>query len=101
MKGGDSTDDWKKTKKEYDTSAVAKIADKLLKCVSDLADDADIQTVKQLVALLKDLRDIKEFSSELALRKAKFRKYERESAEENGLGEIKVVFEAGEEEWNE
>ena len=94
-------DDWKKIKKEYDASAVAKAADKLLECISNLADGADLQTVKLLVPLLKDLRDIKEFSSELALRKAKFRKYERESAEENGSGEIKVVFEAGEEDWNE
>ena len=94
-------DDWKKIKKEYDASVVAKVADKLVKRVSDLADEADAQTVKQLVALLKDLRDIVEFSSEIALRKAKFRKYERESAEDRGSGEIKVVFEAGEEEWNE
>ena len=94
-------DDWKKIKKEYDASAVAKVADKLVKRVSDLADEADAQTVKQLVALLKDLRDIVEFSSEIALRKAKFHKYERECAEESGSGEIKVVFEAGEEEWNE
>ena len=94
-------DGWKKTKKEYNASSVAKLADKLIARISDLADDADAQTVKQLVALLKDLRDIKEFYSEIALRKAKFRKYERESAEENGSGEIKVVFEAGEEEWNE
>lgn len=94
-------DDWKKTKKEYDASSVVKVADKLIARISELADDADAQTVKQLVALLKDLRDIKEFSSEIALRKAKFRKYERECAEESGSGEIKVVFEAGEEEWNE
>lgn len=94
-------DDWKKTKKEYDASSVVKVADKLIARISELADDADAQTVKQLVALLKDLRDIKEFSSEIALRKAKFRKYERESAEDHGSGEIKVVFEAGEEEWNE
>lgn len=94
-------DDWKKIKKEYDASAVAKVADKLVKRVSDLADEADIQTTKQLVALLKDLRDIVEFSSEIALRKAKFRKYEQECAEESGSGEIKVVFEAGKEEWNE
>ena len=94
-------DDWKKIKKEYDASAVAKAAEKLIRRVSDLADEADPQTLKLLIPLLKDLRDIKEFSSELALRKAKFRKYERESEEESGPGEIKVVFEAGEEEWNE
>ena len=94
-------DDWKKIKKEYDASAVAKVADKLLACISNLADEADLQTVKLLVPLLKDLRDIVEFSSEIALRKAKFHKYEQECAEESGSGEIKVVFEAGEEEWNE
>ena len=96
-------DEWERTIEEYNASAVVGVADKLLGCVSRLLDDGetDQQTVKLWVSVLKDLRDIKEFGSEIALRKAKCRKYERDCVEESETNDIRVVFEAGEEEWNE
>ena len=79
------------------------IADKLLERVSELVDIMVMDThgVKQLASALKDLRDIKAYDSEIALRRAKLRKLEQEMAAETGVTRIEVVFEAGKEQWNE
>ena len=56
-----------------------------------------------MASALKDLRDVKEYRSDVALRKAKLRKLEREveKAAEGASDEISVIFDAGEEDWNE
>ena len=80
------------------------IADKLLFRLSELVDlmVLDTQGLKQAASALKELRDIKEYQSELDLRQAKIRKLEQEMAkEEDGAQEIKIVFLAGPERWNE
>lgn len=79
------------------------IADKLLERVSELVDIMVMDThgVKQLASALKDLRDIKAYDSEIALRRAKLRKLEQEMEAETGATRIEVVFEAGKEQWNE
>lgn len=90
--------------KEYAASKVVEIADKLLGRMSELVDgmeNPDTQSIKQLSSALKDLRDIRTYGSELALRKAKLRKLEREAETEDGSDEIEVVFDAGEDCWNE
>ena len=84
--------------KEYAASKVVEIADKLLGRMSELVDgmeNPDTQSIKQLSSALKDLRDIRTYGSELALRKAKLRKLEREAETEDGSDEIEVVFDAG------
>ena len=82
---------------------VEAIADKLLERMSELVDIMVMDThgVKQLASALKDLRDIKAYDSEIALRRAKLRKLEQEMEAETGATRIEVVFEAGKEQWNE
>ena len=89
--------------REYAASMVTEIADKLLGRMSELIDLMVLDThgIKQLASALKDLRDIRTYGSEIALRKAKLRKLARETETENGAESIEVVFEAGEEAWNE
>ncbi len=84
---------------------VIALADKLTARISDLMDLMVLDThgIKQIASALKDLRDIKEFRSEAALRKAKLRKLEQEieKAEYNVPDVVSVIFDAGREDWNE
>ena len=84
---------------------LAAIADKLTVRISALVDIMVLDThgIKQISSALKDLRDVKEYRSDVALRKAKLRKLEREveKAAEGASDEISVIFDAGEGEWNE
>ncbi len=91
---------------DLDASAdLAAIADKLTVRISELLDIMILDThgIKQISSALKDLRDVKEYRSDVALRKAKLRKLEREveRAEESVSDGISVIFDAGEEDWNE
>ncbi|MBQ2988892.1 MAG: hypothetical protein IJD59_07295 [Clostridia bacterium] len=83
--------------------SVAAIADRLLARVAALAEDAEVDTqgVKQLASVLQNLLEIKVYRSELALRRAKLRKLERELEAEADTATVEVVFHAGEEDWNE
>ena len=100
--------DLKLARAEDDLNAsaeLAAIADKLTVRISELVDIMVLDThgIKQLSSALKDLRDVKEYRSDVALRKAKLRKLEREveKAAEGVSDEISVIFDAGEEDWNE
>jgi len=87
----------------HDTEITA-LVDKLLARLSFFADDEDLDTqgLKQLVSVLKDLREIREAPLETAIQLARLRKLERElTSDEEVAHEVTVVFRAGSEAWNE
>jgi transposase-like protein len=88
---------------ERNSTDVAVIADKLLARLSELVDVMllDTQGIRQVASALKELRELKEYHLESALLRAKLRKMEREVRDEGNSNEITVVFDAGEEAWNE
>ncbi len=83
-------------------------ADLLLRKLTDAVDNdmpINAQDMRQYTAALRDLKDIKNIRSDADLREqeariAKLRK-EVEASEQDTAKEIKVVFDAGPEEWNE
>lgn len=83
-------------------------ADLLLRKLTDAVDNdmpINAQDMRQYTAALRDLKDIKNIRSDADLREqeariAKLRK-EVEASDQDTAKEIKVVFDAGPEEWNE
>ena len=88
---------------ERNSTDVAAIADKLLARLSELVDIMllDTQGIRQVASALKEIRELKEYHIESALLRAKLRKMEREAQNDSNSDEITVVFDAGEEAWNE
>lgn len=82
------------------------VADKLLGKISELMDTmvVDTQSFKQLTSALKDLKEIKGYKSEADMREqeARINKLRKEAErEDDTTSEIEIVFNAGEEAWNE
>jgi len=82
------------------------VADKLLGRIAEISDTLpviDTQSLKHLTSALKDLKEIKGFKSEIDLREqeARIEKLRREADRDDNVSEVSVVFNAGEEEWNE
>lgn len=87
---------------------IVDVADKLLEKIFGMLDDEgadyNTQNIKNLTSALKDLKEIKGFKSEADIREqeARIAKLQREAEREDGaMGDIEVVFKAGEEAWNE
>ena len=87
------------------TEKIIDVADKLLDKIESIIDLVqDTQGIKHLTSAIKDIKDIKGFKSDADIREqeARIKKLEMDAKEEdNSLSEIKVVFSAGSEEWNE
>lgn len=86
---------------------IVDVADKLIEKILDMlaADITNAQSIKSLTSALKDLKEIKGYKSDADMREqeariAKLRK-EAEKTDDSDVTEIEVVFNAGEEEWNE
>ena len=82
------------------------VADKLLGKISELMDTmvVDTQSFKQLTSALKDLKEIKGYKSEADMREqeARINKLRKEAErEDDTTSEIEIIFNAGEEAWNE
>ena len=82
------------------------VADKLLGKISDLMEEMviDTQSLKQLTSALKDLKEIKGIKSEADMREqeARINKLRKEAErEDDTTSEIEIIFNAGEEAWNE
>lgn len=82
------------------------VADKLLGKISELMDTmvVDTQSFKQLTSALKDLKEIKGYKSEADMREqeARINKLRKDAErEDDTTSEIEIVFNAGEEAWNE
>lgn len=82
------------------------VADKLLEKISELMDAVplDTQSMKHLTSALKDLKEIKGYKSakDLEEQEARIKKLQREAEKEDDTtSEIEIVFNAGEEAWNE
>jgi formyltetrahydrofolate synthetase len=92
----------KEAKKAVD---IIDVADKLLSKIATLADSVyDADSVKKLTSAIKDLKDIKGIKSEADIREqeARIAKLQKEAQEDSDTTkEIEVVFNAGEEAWNE
>lgn len=93
----------KEAKKATD---IIDVADKLLeKIYGMLNDDYNTQNIKNLTSALKDLKEVKGYKSAADMREqeariAKLRK-EAERTDNDGITQIEVTFNAGEEAWNE
>ena len=82
------------------------VADKLLEKISELMDAVplDTQSMKHLTSALKDLKEIKGYKSaaDMKEQEARIKKLQREAEKEDDTtSEIEIVFNAGEEAWNE
>ena len=82
------------------------VADKLLGKISDLMEEMviDTQSLKQLTSALKDLKEIKGIKSEADMREqeARINKLRKDAErEDDTTSEIEIIFNAGEEAWNE
>lgn len=82
------------------------VADKLLGKISELMDDIplDTQAMKHLTSALKDIKEIKGIKSEADMREqeARINKLRKDAErEDDTTNEIEIVFNAGEEAWNE
>lgn len=82
------------------------VADKLLGKLSELMETmvVDTQSFKQLTSALKDIKEIKGYKSDKDLEEqnARIAKLRKEAErEDDTTSEIEVVFNAGEEAWNE
>ena len=93
----------KETKKAVD---IIDVADKLLGKISVLMEEmvVDTQSLKQLTSALKDLKEIKGYKSEADMREqeARINKLRKEAErEDDTTSEIEIIFNAGEEAWNE
>jgi hypothetical protein len=92
---------------EADRAAkIIDVADKLLDKISEVIDKVhDTKGIKNISSALKDIKEIKGIKSSADMREqeariAKLQK-EAEKVDDSDVTEIEVVFNAGEEEWNE
>ena len=93
----------KEAKKAID---IIDVADKLLGKISEVMDEIvlDTQSIKHISSALKDLKEIKGIKSKADMREqeARIAKLQAEvNRDDDTVKEIKVVFDAGEEAWNE
>ena len=85
---------------------IVDVADRLLEKISTIIDTVtDTKSIKNITSALKDIKDIKGFKSDADMREqeariAKLQK-EAEKVDDSDVTEIEVVFNAGEDEWNE
>ena len=93
--------------KEADKATkIIDVADKLLGKISEVIDKVqNTKDIKNISSALKDIKDIKGFKSDADMREqeariAKLQK-EAEKVDDSDVTEIEVVFNAGEDEWNE
>lgn len=92
---------------EADRAAkIIDVADKLLDKISEVIDKVhDTKGIKNISSALKDIKEIKGIKSDADMREqeariAKLQK-EAEKVDDSDVTEIEVVFNAGEDEWNE
>jgi hypothetical protein len=92
---------------EADRAAkIIDVADKLLDKISEVIDKVhDTKGIKNISSALKDIKEIKGIKSSADMREqeariAKLQK-DAEKVDDSDVTEIEVVFNAGEEEWNE
>ena len=92
---------------EADRAAkIIDVADKLLDKISEVIDRVhDTKGIKNISSALKDIKEIKGIKSSADMREqeariAKLQK-DAEKVDDSDVTEIEVVFNAGEEEWNE
>ena len=93
--------------KEADKATkIIDVADKLLGKISEVIDKVqNTKDIKNISSALKDIKDIKGIKSDADMREqeariAKLQK-EAEKVDDSDVTEIEVVFNAGEDEWNE
>ena len=93
--------------KEADKATkIIDVADKLLGKISEVIDKVqNTKDIKNISSALKDIKDIKGIKSDADMREqeariAKLQK-DAEKVDDSDVTEIEVVFNAGEEEWNE
>jgi hypothetical protein len=81
------------------------VADKLLEKILEAAEYVhDTQSLKQLTSAVKDIKDIKGIKSDADMREqeARINKLRKDAErEDDTTSEIEIVFNAGEEAWNE
>lgn len=81
------------------------VADKLLEKIEAVAEMvSDPDSIKKLTSAIKDLKDIKGIKSDADMREqeARINKLRKEAErEDDTTNEIEIVFNAGEEAWNE
>lgn len=92
---------------EADRAAkIIDVADKLLDKISEVIDKVhDTKGIKNISSALKDIKEIKGIKSSADMREqeARIAKLQREAekVDDSDVTEIEVVFNAGEDEWNE
>ena len=85
---------------------IVDVADRLLEKISTIIDTVtDTKSIKNITSALKDIKDIKGIKSDADMREqeARIAKLQKESekVDDSDVTESEVVFNAGEEEWNE
>lgn len=93
--------------KEADKATeIISVADKLLGKISEVIDKVqNTKDIKNISSALKDIKEIKGIKSDADMREqeARIAKLQREAekVDDSDVTEIEVVFNAGEDEWNE
>lgn len=84
---------------------IISVADKLLERIVQVVDmTCTMQDIKHLTSALKDLKEIKGYKSaaDMKEQEARIAKLQKEAEKnDDGITEIEVTFNAGEEAWNE
>lgn len=87
---------------------ICEVADKILSKIEEMVDsielsDMSARTLQALTAAVKNIKEIKGVRSQLDVdeQEARIANLRKQAQNDDDTGEIEVVFDAGEDEWNE